>query len=150
MNPGAAINDLLPFQGSPFGHLGTSPSCLPIDKLFDCAAHIRRTIQKRMNRKRKGRDSNPRTLTSHWISRPAPSTARTPFLICSARKQAQVLLYEARRFLSSGEFRVRKIFKCGQQDSNLHGLPPDPKSGASANSAMPAESAAFSFMSAAL
>ena len=68
-------------------------------------------LQRRKNRKRKGRDSNPRTLTSHWISRPAPSTARTPFLICSARKQAQVLLYEARRYLSSGEFRVRKIFQ---------------------------------------
>ena len=26
MNPRAAINDLLPFQGSPFGLLGTSPS----------------------------------------------------------------------------------------------------------------------------
>ena len=28
--------------------------------------------------------------------------------------------------------------KYGQQDLNLHGLPPEPKSGASANSAMPA------------
>ena len=26
MNPRAAINDLLPFQGSPFSHLGTSPN----------------------------------------------------------------------------------------------------------------------------
>ena len=26
LNPRAAINDLLPFQGSPFSHLGTSPS----------------------------------------------------------------------------------------------------------------------------
>ena len=26
MNPRTAINDLLPFQGSPFSHLGTSPS----------------------------------------------------------------------------------------------------------------------------
>ena len=26
LNPRAAINDLLPFQGSPFGLLGTSPS----------------------------------------------------------------------------------------------------------------------------
>ena len=26
MNPRAAINDLLPFQGSPFSRLGTSPS----------------------------------------------------------------------------------------------------------------------------
>ncbi len=28
MNPRAAINDLLPFQGSPFSHLGISPKCL--------------------------------------------------------------------------------------------------------------------------
>ena len=28
MNPRAAINDLHPFQGCPFGHLGTSPSKL--------------------------------------------------------------------------------------------------------------------------
>ena len=26
LNPRAAINDLLPFQGSPFSHLGTSPA----------------------------------------------------------------------------------------------------------------------------
>ena len=29
LNPRAAINDLLPFQGSPFSHLGTSPRNLP-------------------------------------------------------------------------------------------------------------------------
>ena len=28
LNPRAATNDLLPFQGSPFSHLGTSPKCL--------------------------------------------------------------------------------------------------------------------------
>ena len=31
------------------------------------------------------------------------------------------------------------MIQCGQQDLNLHGLPPEPKSGASANSAMPAD-----------
>ena len=32
LNPRAAINDLLPFQGSPFSHLGTSPklNCINI------------------------------------------------------------------------------------------------------------------------
>ena len=30
LNPRAAINDLLPFQGSPFNHLGTSPNALLI------------------------------------------------------------------------------------------------------------------------
>ena len=29
LNPRAAINDLLPFQGSPFNHLGTSPNAFP-------------------------------------------------------------------------------------------------------------------------
>ena len=33
---------------------------------------------------------------------------------------------------------VSSLMSCGQQDLNLHGLPPEPKSGASANSAMPA------------
>ena len=28
LNPRAATNDLLPFQGSPFSHLGISPKCL--------------------------------------------------------------------------------------------------------------------------
>ena len=28
MNPRTATHDLLPFQGSPFSHLGTSPKCL--------------------------------------------------------------------------------------------------------------------------
>ena len=33
MNPRAAINDLLPFQGSPFSHLGISPKCLSYNRL---------------------------------------------------------------------------------------------------------------------
>ena len=37
MNPRAAINDLLPFQGSPFSHLGTSPSqANPINRYDLC------------------------------------------------------------------------------------------------------------------
>ena len=31
-----------------------------------------------------------------------------------------------------------RVLQCGQQDLNLHGLPLEPKSSASANSAMPA------------
>ncbi len=34
MNPRAATNDLLPFQGSPFSHLGTSPNALLIVKQY--------------------------------------------------------------------------------------------------------------------
>ena len=35
-------------------------------------------------------------------------------------------------------FEVRQLMNCGQQDSNLHGLPLEPKSSASTNSAMTA------------
>ena len=34
LNPRAAINDLLPFQGSPFSHLGTSPNAWSKDQFF--------------------------------------------------------------------------------------------------------------------
>ena len=36
LNPRAATNDLLPFQGSPFSHLGTSPKCLYKTDVFIC------------------------------------------------------------------------------------------------------------------
>ena len=52
LNPRAAINDLLPFQGSPFSLLGTSP-----DKLAK-------------KKKRRGWDSNPRALADKRFSRP--------------------------------------------------------------------------------
>ena len=39
LNPRAAINDLLPFQGSPFGHLGISPN-MPESKIrYSIACH---------------------------------------------------------------------------------------------------------------
>ncbi len=53
LNPRAAINDLLPFQGSPFNHLGTSPSS------------ILRSFEQR-----RGWDSNPRALADKRFSRP--------------------------------------------------------------------------------
>ena len=41
MNPRAAINDLLPFQGSPFNHLGTSAkSTVPESKLSSVVAAL--------------------------------------------------------------------------------------------------------------
>ena len=58
MNPRAATNDLLPFQGSPFGQLGyfsKMPICL-------------RNSQKFL--KRRGWDSNPRALSDKRFSRP--------------------------------------------------------------------------------
>ena len=58
LNPRAAINDLLPFQGSPFNHLGTSAwlTSLAII-LFLCP-------------KRREWDSNPRALMDKRFSRP--------------------------------------------------------------------------------
>ena len=59
MNPRAAINDLLPFQGSPFSRLGTSPTSLrhtfqySICKLHCC--------------KRRRWDSNPRSLSESLV-----------------------------------------------------------------------------------
>ena len=48
------------------------------------------------------------------------------FLVASTKKEPLPAL------------RGQLSYVCGQQDLNLHGLPPEPKSGASANSAMPA------------
>ena len=48
LNPRAAINDLLPFQGSPFDLLGISPKALPNE------LYVQGNI-----RKRRGWDSNP-------------------------------------------------------------------------------------------
>ncbi len=39
MNPRAATNDLLPFQGSPFSHLGISPECLLYHRLYSIQPH---------------------------------------------------------------------------------------------------------------
>ena len=51
LNPRAAINDLLPFQGSPFSHLGTSPKLKHIHDIIG------------LTTKRRRWDSNPRPLS---------------------------------------------------------------------------------------
>ena len=56
MNPRAATNDLLPFQGSPFSHLGTSA-----DYTF---------YMKFVYQERREWDSNPRALADKRFSRP--------------------------------------------------------------------------------
>ena len=56
LNPRAAINDLLPFQGSPFSQLGYFSMCLNHNFLFFFA--------------RRGWDSNPRALADKRFSRP--------------------------------------------------------------------------------
>ena len=90
MNPRAAINDLLPFQGSPFGQLGyfskmpayytrytflTHSSFVVIClNLLSCAcAPSRKTKGSPFNSelpKRRGWDSNPRALSDKRFSRP--------------------------------------------------------------------------------
>ena len=44
-----------------------------------------------------------------------------------------------KRKSSDNEIRYRYAYWCGQQDSNLHGRPLEPKSNVSANSTMPAD-----------
>ena len=72
MNPRAAINDLHPFQGCPFGLLGTSPQLL---LCFKKVIHLIRAglvFQKLsyLIRKRREWDSNPRALADKRFSRP--------------------------------------------------------------------------------
>ena len=92
MNPRAAINDLLPFQGSPFGQLGYF-SKLPYNNLFLSFRLIRRSKALLLYRvvfvlsstffkffilffhsillnKRREWDSNPRALADKRFSRP--------------------------------------------------------------------------------
>ena len=63
MNPRAAVNDLLPFQGSPFGQLGYFSTIARIafilyyHMIFSC-------------NERRGWDSNPRALADKRFSRP--------------------------------------------------------------------------------
>ena len=67
MNPRAAINDLLPFQGSPFNLLGTSPEPESINFSIshcNCQPFTSCTI------KRRGWDSNPCALSDKRFSRP--------------------------------------------------------------------------------
>ena len=85
MNPRAAINDLLPFQGSPFGQLGYF-SKLPYTIVFFTLFYQKRFILYRVVsylsrtfltflqvfilNKRREWDSNPRALADKRFSRP--------------------------------------------------------------------------------
>ena len=62
MNPRAATNDLLPFQGSPFSHLGTSAW------LNLCCSILLTRAMKPCQRREW--DSNPRALADKRFSRP--------------------------------------------------------------------------------
>ena len=60
LNPRTAINDLLPFQGSPFSRLGTSPQAPKSTGYVRPVECI----------ERRGWDSNPRALADKRFSRP--------------------------------------------------------------------------------
>ena len=120
MNPRAAINDLLPFQGSPFGQLGyfskmpayytrytflTHSSFVVIClNLLSCAcAPSRKTKGSPFNSelpKRRGWDSNPRALSDKRFSRPPRydhfDTSPTIYLsAASASPQRQDVFYHS-------------------------------------------------------
>ena len=81
MNPRAAINDLLPFQGSPFGQLGYF-SKLPyaiasnyqkrfiLYRVVFCLSRTFLLFQKFYSQQRREWDSNPRALADKRFSRP--------------------------------------------------------------------------------
>ena len=75
LNPRAVTSDLLPFQGSPFNHLGTS-AVLESIGIFDYI-------------KRREWDSNPRALSDKRFSRP-PRYDRfdiSPNVLCHYTRQ---------------------------------------------------------------
>ena len=67
MNPRAAINDLHPFQGCPFDHLGTSPNMVESKNLFNYEGF---RLRKSLPLERREWDSNPRALADKRFSRP--------------------------------------------------------------------------------
>ena len=74
LNPRAAINDLLPFQGSPFGLLGISP-----DAYFTIFPFIQYTPWQKNNHytvvilpNGEGGIRTHGPFRNHWFSRPAP------------------------------------------------------------------------------
>ena len=72
MNPRAAINDLLPFQGSPFNHLGTSAlvDSHPYYRIhYEVCAPGVPTLRVSVHKRREW-DSNPRALADKRFSRP--------------------------------------------------------------------------------
>ena len=76
LNPRAAINDLHPFQGCPFSHLGYFSKCLnQHSNLFRFIILYRNDLFQILRlhplfSKRRGWDSNPRALADKRFSRP--------------------------------------------------------------------------------
>jgi hypothetical protein len=77
LNPRAAINDLLPFQGSPFSRLGTSPQAPKSTGYVRPVECI----------ERRGWDSNPRALADKRFSRPPryDHFDTSPYVFCQTK-----------------------------------------------------------------
>ena len=85
LNPRAAINDLHPFQGCPFDHLGTSPKC-SISKNY-------LIMQENLSfSQRREWDSNPRALADKRFSRPPRYDHFDISPKCPASSAANVIL----------------------------------------------------------
>ena len=71
LNPRAVISDLLPFQGSPFNHLGTSAKvpCLNEKLLYERSDFCSLSSSVKVT-DRRGWDSNPCALADKRFSRP--------------------------------------------------------------------------------
>ena len=104
MNPRAAINDLHPFQGCPFDHLGTSPNMVESKNLFNYEGF---RLRKSLPLERREWDSNPRALADKRFSRPPRydhfdiSPSVLPF-------QRQGLFYQKADFLSTHFFKNKE------------------------------------------
>ena len=133
MNPRAAINDLLPFQGSPFGQLGYFSKLpyllskffiklflLSCDSLFSITdvplfvKHFLNLFFKVFNKRREW-DSNPRALADKRFSRPPrydhfDISPYSLFSIFCASLSAQDIFYHRTSHMSTPKFTFFYIF----------------------------------------
>ena len=122
MNPRAAINDLLPFQGSPFGQLG----------YFSTVARIAFILYYHMIfscNERRGWDSNPRALADKRFSRPPryDHFDISPYIIIKQKTlcTSGVVLHSRGCLCQCKTYSIIKTFLC-QQDflffSKIHSI----------------------------
>ena len=133
MNPRAAINDLLPFQGSPFGQLGYFSKLpyllskffiklflLSCDSLFSITdvslfvKHFLNLFFKVFNKRREW-DSNPRALADKRFSRPPrydhfDISPYSLFSVFCASLSAQDIFYHRTSHMSTPKFTFFYIF----------------------------------------
>ena len=128
MNPRAAINDLHPFQGCPFSHLGyfstcakshkkiqaqqPEPqelrynSCRPLTMITAFSYYIKYKISAKKYLQRRGWDSNPRALADKRFSRPP----RYDHFDTSPGSHALYRLTSAKNILSKKNMCVNNFF----------------------------------------